>query len=365
VKTNVASALNLGIRSARGRYVCCLAADDTVEPTYFEKLLSLLESNPGVAIAYSLVKTFGDEDAIWFTEAFDLRLLLEYNYVCAAAVFRKAIWEVVNGFDQSMDGYEDWDFWIKVGKAGFRGKLIPEALFNYRRHGTTLNRRSDRDYQNLIDHIRTNHKDLYTHLDQITEIQSNYRDIKVPEPFINLSSKAQYLHSSQSEVVLLVSASNNQDADLFFQDIASKLVGKQAVNFVLVRTRQFSYERRIPQNHRSNHNYCLEQFLDPYCWLDFVLNVINTRSVKSVVISNSAFTYEWMAALKNRTSSFVTNVIQDDEFLNVSSNCDEFIDLHIVLSEHAVKLLTRDLGVSPRKIRSLSTMQQTNIANDL
>ena len=170
-KLNAAAALNLGIRAARGRYVCRLDADDTVEPTYFEKSLCLLESNRGVAFAYSLVKTFGDEDRIWLTEVFDLRLLLEYNYICQAAVFRRSIWDEVGGFDQTMDGYEDWDFWLKVGKAGFRGKLIPETLFNYRRHGTTLNIRSDRKYQKLIDHIRANHAELYSHLERIEEIR--------------------------------------------------------------------------------------------------------------------------------------------------------------------------------------------------
>src|SRR5665647_2450934 len=34
---------NFGIAEARGRYICCLDADDTLEPTYLEKAVFLLE----------------------------------------------------------------------------------------------------------------------------------------------------------------------------------------------------------------------------------------------------------------------------------------------------------------------------------
>ena len=365
-KLNVASALNLGIREARGRYVCCLGADDITEPTYFEKSLCLLESNPGVAFAYPLVKTFGDEKRIWFTEPFDLRLLLEYNYICAPAVFRRSAWEAVSGFDHSMEGYEDWDFWIKVGKKGFRGVLIPEILFNYRRHGTTLNLRSDRKYKNLIDRIRTNHDDLYSHLERIAEIQRSYHDIRVLEPFLNLSSKAQYGKPSDREGVILVGSQDTQVEHSFWREIATKAKPPDAINLVLVAAHHVSFEKDLSTFSTSNQTYYLERFLDNYCWLDFVVNLIRTRSTRYAVFSDPVLTSEWASAIRTHTSALVVNLVQDrPELLCLSAKCDEFIDLHIVFSENALRSLIGDFGVPPEKIRSLSSTQSSDIVHEL
>jgi len=365
-KLNVASALNLGIGEARGRYVCCLAADDTIEPTYFEKSLCLLESNPGVSFAYSLVKTFGDEKRVWFTEPFDLRLLLEYNYICAAAVFRRSIWEAVGGFDQTMDGYEDWDFWIKVGKTRSRGKLIPEILFNYRRHGTTLNLRSDRKYKKLIDHIRANHDDVYSHLKRIVEIKRSYHDIRVPEPFLNLSSKAQYGNSSETEGVILGGPLHTRIQQSFWREDTSKPKPKDAINFVFVAAHHVSIGKDIPTSSASNRTYYLDRFLDHYCWIDFVVNLIRTRSARYVIISDPMTISEWAPAIRTRTSALVASLIEDQsELLRLSAKCDEFIALHMVFSEHALRSLIGDFGVPPEKVHSFSGKQPSDIVHEI
>jgi hypothetical protein len=274
----------------------------------------------------------------------------------------------VGGFDQALDGYEDWDFWLKLGETGFRGRLIPELLFNYRRHGTTLNLRSDRRYHKLVDHIKANHRELYSHPEQIREIQKNYHDIRVPGPFLNLSSQNQYENAEKSQVVVVLEHCT-QIIDLFLQNIRSALRSQNAFNFILVATDRVSYN---DENYAAVPNlpgqiYNVTQFLDSYCWLDFVLNVIETRSVRLVVVSNSEVAYEWTNVIKARTSALVVNVIQDSgaEYLRLSAKYDRFIDLHIVSSEQDMKSLMSKFGISSTKIHLLTKSPSSKEAADL
>jgi hypothetical protein len=47
----------------------------------------------------------------------------------------------VGGFDEGdVVGYEDWDLWIRITRAGYRGVIIPEPLFFYRRRQGSLSR---------------------------------------------------------------------------------------------------------------------------------------------------------------------------------------------------------------------------------
>jgi glycosyltransferase involved in cell wall biosynthesis len=351
-KLNLAAARNHGISIARGKYLCCLDADDKLEPTYLEKCICLLESNPGVAFAYSLVRTFGDENQIWLTEPFDLRMLLEYNHICATAIFQKLIWEKVGGFDVAMDGYEDWEFWIKVGEAGFRGRLIPEILFNYRRHGITLRLQSDRRSQKLIDHIRANHYELYSNPDQIREIQNGYRDIATPQPFINLSLMVQYEDSKTTAVVIVASIQGMRTTEKFLRQISLVPNTSRGIRVLFISTDDASYEHDESMHGVSDQMYFLPRFLDSHCWLSFVLNVIETRSAKLVVISESQLAYEWTAAIKAGTSATIVDILQDEIECRLSADHDQFIDFHVTISARAQESVTRDFAIPGRKIYS-------------
>jgi glycosyltransferase involved in cell wall biosynthesis len=188
----LAEARNHGILAAKGKYICCLDADDMLEPTYFEKCLRLLESNPGITFVYSHLKTFGDTHEVRLAEPFNLRTLLYHNYINATAIFRRDAWQVVGGFDPLMEGYEDWEFWIRLGKSGRRGELIPEILFNYRRHGHSLLDRSRKKHKDLVARIRRNNAELYSHPERIEEISRSYRNYVVSNPLLNLNAQSAY-----------------------------------------------------------------------------------------------------------------------------------------------------------------------------
>jgi len=96
------------------------------------------------------------------TAEFDITMLKHANCVCVAAVFKKAWWKKVGGYNPAMrSGYEDWDFWISLAERGARGRVIAEPLFNYRRHGRTMLVDAQIQHNLLYARIKENHPLLF------------------------------------------------------------------------------------------------------------------------------------------------------------------------------------------------------------
>lgn len=136
----LAAARNLGIRQARGRYVCALDADDCLMPAHVERTAGLLDTHPDLAFASCWLETFGDEQWTWQPERCDFPALLAECTVCTAALVRRDAVLAVGGFDEGMpaQGYEDWDLWIGLVARGFTGAIVPEVLFRYRRRAGSM-----------------------------------------------------------------------------------------------------------------------------------------------------------------------------------------------------------------------------------
>jgi glycosyltransferase involved in cell wall biosynthesis len=135
------AARNLGIAHTRARYICSVDADDVLEPTLLERSVDVLERDSSIAFASHWLRAFGDEAWDWMPARCDFPALLDTNTVNGAALVRRDVYVAVGGFDETMrDGCEDWDFWIAVVERGFRGHIIPEFLFRYRRRLESMSR---------------------------------------------------------------------------------------------------------------------------------------------------------------------------------------------------------------------------------
>jgi len=134
-------ARNFGVGHAGGRFLCMVDADDLLEPSYLERSLQVLDSRPDVAFASHWLRAFGDEAWDWTPTDCTFPALLHANTLNGAALIRRDLFERVGGFDETMvDGCEDWEFWIRVVDRGFKGAIIPEFLFRYRRRADSMSR---------------------------------------------------------------------------------------------------------------------------------------------------------------------------------------------------------------------------------
>jgi glycosyltransferase involved in cell wall biosynthesis len=137
---------NFGISRARGRYICCLDADDMLSPIYIETAVFLAEAF-GYDIVCTSSRSFGELSFEWLLSDARFPEIASGNQISTTALFRRAAWAQVGGFrDWGLgDSYvpEDWDFWVRLLGHGFSSAVIREPLFQYRVHGNSLTSTSD------------------------------------------------------------------------------------------------------------------------------------------------------------------------------------------------------------------------------
>jgi hypothetical protein len=70
---------------------------------------------------------------------YDPALFQSGNYIDAMAMVRKACWVAVGGYTRlAIPGWEDYEFWCKLGRKGFFGARVPDVTAKYRVHATSM-----------------------------------------------------------------------------------------------------------------------------------------------------------------------------------------------------------------------------------
>ena len=178
----LAHARNAGIAAAGGAYILPLDADDKIAPTMLEKTVSLLESDPAIAVAYTDVAHFGVAEKVIQAADFDFKKLCRGNQLNYCALFRREAWEIAGGYNANMIwGYEDWDFWIGCGAAGLIARRIPEPLLLYRVKEMSMYTAALGHDGELRARIALNHPALYPAA-ELAEAQTVWSNPALPDP---------------------------------------------------------------------------------------------------------------------------------------------------------------------------------------
>jgi glycosyltransferase involved in cell wall biosynthesis len=155
----LAAARNRGIAEITAPYVACLDADDVLAPRFLERTAAVLDERPDVGFVYFDHFEFGDVRRHVRSRAFDAAELLEQNFVVAAAPFRRTALDDVGGgyLEEMSGGYEDWELWVRMARAGWRGHRIARTLFYYRKRPESLLAGTLRKHAEVAEFIRSRH----------------------------------------------------------------------------------------------------------------------------------------------------------------------------------------------------------------
>ena len=139
-------ALAKGFRMAKGEFLAWLNSDDTYLPGALQTAADFLCNNPETGLLYGdahYCDTAGVFIGRYRTEEFNFEKLAWFNFICQpSAFFRREAFDLVGGFDESLNYSLDYDLWVKIGKL-FPCRYLPATLSLYRLHETSKTIRED------------------------------------------------------------------------------------------------------------------------------------------------------------------------------------------------------------------------------
>lgn len=115
-------AANVGLDAAQGELIFFLDDDDIVFPEHVDTLVQALGAHPAVRCAYAGVRVefYRDGSLIGVFEQnqpFDRHRLWGRNFLPIHAVlFERSLLALGCRFDESLEVYEDWDFWTQLSQ---------------------------------------------------------------------------------------------------------------------------------------------------------------------------------------------------------------------------------------------------------
>lgn len=145
VNRGLAAARNEGLRCSNGNYVLFLDADDTLEPEGVAHGVECLRDHPDAAFAYGRFRRTDAGDAPLPAEphaplgADPYANLLRGNHIGmhATVLYRRAVFQVVKGFDERLEACEDYDLYFRIAR---RLPIVghPHLVARYRRHEASM-----------------------------------------------------------------------------------------------------------------------------------------------------------------------------------------------------------------------------------
>jgi glycosyltransferase EpsE len=135
---NIANACNYGLSYARGEFIAILDDDDYW--AFKDKLarqVAFLEGNPGYAgcgAGMIVIDDHGKELMSYLKPEQDEDIksmaLCANPMTHSTTMFRRSLGKSIGFYDESLAGFQDWDFWLRLGRVG---KLynFPEVFTRY------------------------------------------------------------------------------------------------------------------------------------------------------------------------------------------------------------------------------------------
>lgn len=349
---------NFGISHARGKYICCLDADDRLAPTYLEKSLFLLE-HYALDVVSPALQFFGDRHEIWAQpeERPTLGALLEGNQVLTCAVFRKSLWTEAGGFRDSDPAtghiHEDWLFWTRLAALGARFQNMREPLLLYRSHGQTLSTSSG-----VLDMVSQKHYITKFNQDVLrTRTTRSEMQAPVVHPLRNLARLQEQFQHSRS-LLLAMPFLVLGGAERLLSSVVAHLVelGWHVTIVTTIPPDQSQGDTTSWFEQPGVSIYHFPRFLGQDRWRDFTDYLFASRQFHLLWIVGSTFFYDYLPALKDRYPDLRVADLLFNSIGHTANNrrYSRYIDINLVENQDVRGWLIA-AGEHPERIETIAS----------
>lgn len=129
--------LNIGHHLAKGNFITWTSDDNILKPSFLECLInSLLENQADIVYSnYDIITENGSLKRIHITGPTEH--ILYGNKIGASFLYKKEVFEELNGYNESLFLLEDYDFWLRAS-IKFNFYHLDANLYQYRLHSDSL-----------------------------------------------------------------------------------------------------------------------------------------------------------------------------------------------------------------------------------
>lgn len=145
------ASLNVGFAAARAGWLSWTSDDNILLPETLAELVKARDAHPAADIIhadYRVIDPAGHRKKRIRTGPAE-HLPLD-NTIGCCFLYRREVDAKLGGYDETLFGMEDYDFWLRAWRAGFTFQHVAEELYLYRRHPGSLTDQRARHIQQLV-----------------------------------------------------------------------------------------------------------------------------------------------------------------------------------------------------------------------
>lgn len=283
--------------SADTKYIYFLDCDDLIEKTMLECLYWTLETHPDASFAYTSMVNFGDREFIW-EQWLTLEREMVENVICISSMVKKSDLLEVGGFGLKEKGmYEDWNLWLKLLKAGKKPIRVSDKLFWYRTSNTGEFSRANKNKKKAMKYVNETAKQIENNVEIIQFPREGSKYDTVNE--LDMVLPKYERKDKRKNILFIFPWMVVGGADYFNLELIKRL-DKTKYNSIIVTTTPNINKLAQDFKDYAEFVYDLSSFLDRSAYINFVDNLMESRNIDMVVVSNSQYGYYMVPYLKGK-----------------------------------------------------------------